>query len=117
MQQPPTGWTTQAKVVGVHDGDTITVDVTRRIRVRLLDCWAPEVRTRNLAEKVAGIAAQNHLRTLLPIGAEVRLHVPTDSNDIGDWMTLSRVLGRVWLRGVDVAEEMVQAGLAGVAKH
>ena len=52
MNQPPLGLTAQCKVLDVYDGDTVTVEVRTIARVRLLDCWAPEVRTKDVAEKV-----------------------------------------------------------------
>ena len=36
-----------------YDGDTPTVEITLRIRVRLEDCWAPEVTGRNKAQGLA----------------------------------------------------------------
>lgn len=115
---PVTGWTTQAKVVSVYDGDTLTVEVTRRMRVRLLDCWASEVRTRDQAEKVRGIAAREHLRTLLPVGSGVVLQIPNHT-DIGKSFTFGRVLGQVWTVGgsSSIAEQMVSAGHATKTKQ
>jgi len=43
-QPPGQGLSLPCKVVKVYDGDTVTVDVTIRCRVRLIDCWAPELR-------------------------------------------------------------------------
>jgi len=45
---PSLGWTTRASIERVIDGDTLDVTICRRVRVRLLDCWAPELRTRDL---------------------------------------------------------------------
>ena len=42
MQQPQEGFTTKAKVTRVIDGDTVDVEITRKVRLRLKDCWAPE---------------------------------------------------------------------------
>jgi len=39
----------------VVDGDTITVELKIPVRVRLLDCWAPETRTKDAEEKKKGI--------------------------------------------------------------
>ena len=115
---PVTGWTTHAKVVSVYDGDTITVEVTRRMRVRILDCWASEVRTRDKAEKARGIAAREHLRTLLPAGSGIVLQIPNHT-DIGKSFTFGRVLGQVWTVGgkLSIAEQMVAAGHATPTKQ
>lgn len=107
---PAPGWTTAARVVSVYDGDTLTVEVRRTIHVRLLDCWAPEVRGKS---KTAGLAARDHLRQLLPAGAAVTLHVPTSADgDIQDAWTFGRVLGRVWRGDTDVSAAMVESGHA-----
>lgn len=129
-QQPPTGWTTPAKIVDIHDGDTVTVEITRRVQVRLLDCWAPESRIdpRVLAEhreaaKSAGIAARDYLRAMAVKSAEggylrqtdAVLHIPADSGNLSDILTLNRVIGRIWLPDDptrDVSERMVAAGHA-----
>lgn len=118
MKAPQTGWTTKAKVVNVVDGDTVDVEIRRTVRVRLIDCWAPECRTRNIQEKVAGIAASNALKTLLPINAEVTLQIPTNEHtDIAHIITMGRVLGHIWNKDTDVAKEMVELGHATVNKH
>ena len=103
-QPPQPAWTTKAVVEEVHDGDTLTLVVTRKIRVRLLDCWAPEVKVDNrlpeskrAAEKAAGIAARENLKALA-LGKEVVLQVPTDE-DLLKATTMGRVLGTVWVEG------------------
>jgi len=115
---PVTGWTTSATVVDVYDGDTLTVEVTRRMRVRLLDCWCSEVRTRDKAEKKKGIAAREHLKSILPVGSEVVLQIP-NSTDLGKSFSFGRVLGQVWDSPdsvESVAEKMVAAGHATKSK-
>ena len=98
---PQIGWTTPARVVSVYDGDTLTVEVRRQFRVRLLDLWSPEIRTRDLAEKRRGLAARDHLRQLLPADAPVVLQVPThgDGADMAEAWSMGRVLGHVWRAG------------------
>lgn len=93
---PPRGLVTEAVIVEVYDGDTVTVQpLLPEMRIRLLDCWAPEIRTRDAAEKVRGYESRDHLRTLLPTGERVTLHIPT-SDRLQDSLTLGRVLGRLW---------------------
>lgn len=115
---PATGWTTHARIVEVYDGDTITVEVTRRFRVRLLDCWAPEIRTRDAAEKARGLAAAAYL-TELAEGKPAILHVPLDGIDAGDAWSFGRVLGSVWIDGDDkpLAAHMRDAGHATKEKR
>ena len=88
MQEPPIGFTTKVNVVKVIDGDTLDVEITRRIRVRLKDCWCPETRTRDLKEKERGLKAKRHLKDILSLDTgffswrsknhEVVLFIPAD---------------------------------------
>ncbi len=97
------------------DGDTVEVSVTRKIRVRLLDCWAPESRTRDLAEKARGLESKRRLGELIDRAAgEVILQVPTGQDqELAEVFTFGRVLGRLWLPdGREVSATMVAEGLA-----
>ena len=113
---PPTGITIDAEVVRVIDGDTIVVASTVEYHVRLLDCWAPESRTKDFAEKERGLKSKARMAELVT-GKAVRVHLPGQS-DITDMVTLGRVLGRVWIlhSGVpaprDVSTIMVDEKLA-----
>ncbi len=93
---PPIGWTTPAKIIRVIDGDTVEVEITRRLNVRLDDCWAPESRTKDLHEKQIGLAAKANLEDLLN-GHSVTLYIPAgDRENISDIFTFSRVVGTLW---------------------
>ena len=106
-----------ALVTRVIDGDTIEVSINRTIRIRLLDCWAPETRTTDDAEKALGIAALNYL-TLLAISRECVVDVPIEgAAKFGDSMTFGRVLGHVSVDGVDLAEQMVRSGHAHATRE
>ena len=86
---PPAGWTTQATVTRVLDGDTLEVEITRKLKVRLLDCWAPEKR------EAAGPASTANLKRLIGDG-EITLMIPVRSSKVEDVWTFGRVLGYVW---------------------
>lgn len=116
---PVPGWTTQAKCLRVIDGDTIEVEVRRVIRVRLIDCWAPESRIDsrlpNAAQteaKRAGKAAKENLRRLAE-GRDVVVQIPT-GEDVAKAITLGRWLGNVWVEGDEksLSEQQVDAGFA-----
>lgn len=116
--RPPLGYTTRCRVVEVIDGDTLEVEIVKRVRVRLLDCWAPESRTRDKTEKEKGLAARNHL-DYLAAGKDGVLFVPGhQENEVGDALTLSRVLGQVWIDGQrsSLAEQQVENKLASTRK-
>jgi len=92
------------KVVHVHDGDTLTAEVTLRANVRLLDCWAPELREAGGAEsraKLTELASGKTGLLIIPLG-----------NDLGDSLTFGRVLGRIEIDGRDVSQQMVESGHA-----
>lgn len=113
--KPAPGLTVAGRVVRVIDGDTLEFEATRRIRVRLLDCWAPESRTRDLDEKARGLAAKEHLQQLIDECADGVLFIPAaKEGDVSEIFTLGRVLGQVW-RGDDpqsLAELQVAGGFA-----
>lgn len=97
---PSPGLVVDAEIVSVYDGDTITIQpLFPTMKIRLLDCWAPEIRTRDLAEKVRGYESRDNLRELIPDGSRVRIHIPATGR-LQDSLTLGRVLGHVW-RDVD----------------
>ena len=114
---PQPGWVTEAQVVEVYDGDTVVVDVTKRFHVRLLDCWAPEIRTRDEAEKQRGFASRDHLRGLIADRAVI-LSVPSHQGDVSQSFTFGRVLGRIYRKdGKDVSRLMVESGYATAEKQ
>jgi len=125
LQQPPEpSWTTKAVVTNVVDGDTIDVEIRRTIRVRLIDCWAPEThmddrlpKEQQAAEKKAGLKAKEDLKALA-LSKPVILQVPT-SEDLLKSTTMGRVLGRVWLEGDDesLSEKQVKSGNATKVKR
>ena len=117
MNQPPIGITTKGSVVNVVDGDTLDVEITRTIRVRLKDCWCPETRTRDLEEKKKGLAAKAHLESLLSDSKDVVLFIPADSDgDIKDVFTLNRVLGYIFIDKDDGSSRMGADGHATAKK-
>lgn len=112
--RPPAAITLPCQVIEVYDGDTLTVRVSVDLRVRLLGCWAPEVRTRDDAEKRAGLASRDHLRTLAE-GAPVLVSVPLGHADrLDDLLSMGRVLASVWRVGdaTSLAAQQVAAGHA-----
>lgn len=116
-ETPSPQWTTHAQCLRVIDGDTIEVEIRRTMRVRLLDCWAPETRTTDHTEKQRGLAAKEHLRRIE--GRKVVVHVPlSDAGDVSQVSTLGRVLGYVWVPGeaTSVNQQQVQFGFATFRK-
>lgn len=112
MPAPQLGLTARATVDRVVDGDTVDLVMHIPVRIRMRDCWAPEVTGQ---EKLRGEAAKSHLETMAPQGSRVRLHVATDgATAVGDILTFGRVVGDIWREGDDdsLNQLMVAAGHA-----
>jgi endonuclease YncB( thermonuclease family) len=92
---PPPGFVIDATVVRVIDGDTVVVRSSVEYQIRLLDCWAPESRTKDLQEKRRGLAAKARMQELAS-EKPCRVFLP-GADSLADMMTLGRILGRVWL--------------------
>lgn len=107
------------KVVNVVDGDTVDVEIRRVIRIRMLDCWAPESRTRDLAEKKEGLAAKDALTKVIS-GRNVIVQVPIDRDaKFGESMSMGRVLARIIdeENNTDYSKYMVTNGFATKEKE
>ena len=132
-EAPQPGIVVPCEVVEWHDGDTGTVRVTVDIRVRLLECWAPETKGRSLtaaekkltrseqqtilnaitAEKQRGIESLRSVSQIAPVGSRGQLEIPlADVERSDDLFTMGRVLGRVWIDGNDVSRLQVDSGHA-----
>lgn len=100
-------------IAKIHDGDTVTISVTREFNVRLIDCWAPEITGK---EKELGLKSKAGLESMVKIGDQVRVEIPTEKNQ--PKITLGRTLARIYKDinndGVeeDISTEMVKRGLA-----
>ncbi len=106
MSQPPEGITTKCVVTRVIDGDTVDVEIRRKLRVRLQDCWAPELRNEG------GPQSRDHLSRLVGM-TPIVLHIPADDDgEIKDVFTFGRIVGELWKNGVCLNRQMVEDGFA-----
>lgn len=119
---PAEGWTTKATLTRVLDGDTLEVKVERTLRIRMLDCWAPETRG---SERPLGLESKANLESLLNDGVEtgdpvrVIIHIPPGRDGrLQDVFTFGRALAHVWKPGAEqsLSELQVEAGHATVTK-
>lgn len=114
---PEYGQRTTAKVIRVLDGDTVEVEFTQTAIIRLRDCWAPETRTRNAAEKKAGLAAKDLLAEAVD-GQQVDLFIPDPKPTvIGEEFTFSRIVADVFYKNENVAEALIAEGAAYKTKE
>ena len=116
MPAPPLGITARAEVERVVDGDTVDVVLRIPVRVRLLNCWAPETRG---FDAVEGAKAKSQLEKMLPMGCRVVVHVPTAQVDaMSGVFTFGRVLAEIYhpMDDESISQQMVRTGLATEAK-
>ena len=119
--QPEQNLTTKAVVKEVYDGDTVVVTIQKDFRVRMLDCWAPEIKTRNPEEKKRGEESRNFLKSLVNIDDEVIVEIHITER-IQDSFTFGRVLAYLWKdidgdgKLDDVSDVIIQKGFATKTK-
>lgn len=119
MPKPTRGLSLPASVVSVHDGDTLTVDITIRANVRLCgdgndeekkECWAPELKA------PGGLASRENLKRAA-LGQRGTLVIPIgDANNLSQLFTLGRILGDMWIDGDSMSERQVRTGHASSKK-
>jgi endonuclease YncB( thermonuclease family) len=110
---PPLGVTARARVVEITDGDTLSVELSLPISVRIRNCWAAEKNTD------AGKAAKEYIQQLLPPGSEVVVNVPTHHvKKVQSIFSFGRVLGNIYrqIDGKSIADIMISAGHAFSSK-
>ena len=104
----------QAEIVRVVDGDTVDAfvdlgfDMHSKQRVRLYGINTPEVRTRNLEEKKAGLAASARLNELLNANKN-RCVIRTSLDKKGKY---GRVLGTIYVDDININEMLLSEGHA-----
>lgn len=119
--QPEQNLTTKAVVKEVYDGDTVVVTIQKDFRVRMLDCWAPEIKSRNIKEKERGQKSKEFLKSLLHVDDTIIVEIPM-TDRIQDSFTFGRVLAYLWKdidgdgKLDDVSDVMIQKGFATKTK-
>lgn len=113
MTLPPYGICFPVRIRRVVDGDTVEVsfpDSERAYRIRLIDCWAPELREQ--AGQEAKLFAQ---RVVDEAEGEVSLFIPPPAKSAHplDIFTMGRILGHIFVGTEDTLSEiMVRTGHA-----
>lgn len=92
----------------VHDGDTISVHFEFSARIRLVDCWAPELSTGE-----PGRRSKANLIRLTSGDARCEVKIPL-YDDLGRSTSLGRILARVRMLGHadDLSAQQVEGGFA-----
>lgn len=92
----------QAKVISVHDGDTVRVEWDERdfnFPIRFLDIAAPEL------NEIGGIKSRDWLANQI-LGEEVTIEIDRD-NRVEKW---GRLLGRIFHRGINMNKLSILTG-------
>lgn len=102
--KPPLALCLPVKVESVHDGDTGTVIVSFALKVRYIDCWAPELK--DPGGKESAESAQQS------VGKNGRLYIDlNDVTNVSELLTFGRVVGEVWIDGQTESESQRQVRL------
>lgn len=119
MNAPKTGWTTQAKISRVKDGDTVEVTIERKFTIRLshpndngLMFNTPSISTPE------GVMARDALENLFPVGKTVTVFIPANNPyELMDFETLKRMIGEIWIDNLRVTDIMLEKGFAKLVKR
>lgn len=121
-KEPPFKITVPGKLVSIHDGDTVSVMFHIDANIRMLDCWAPEINSKDEAEKEKGLLARDYLQSLLKPGDNVIVEIPFGEK-LSNSLTFSRILGKIY-KDVDgdnqldnISNVMVSKGFATKEKQ
>lgn len=104
----------------VYDGDTITVNLTLAVRVRLLDCWAPELNKGPEESRWFAGKSRDNIKKLE--GSKGFIEIPIGTSErVDDVFTFGRVLAYVKLADesgklIDLSEYQVLKGFAHKTK-
>lgn len=99
------------KVERIIDGDTVEVSLKFNAHIRLLDCWAPEMRDHG------GEESRVHLQEL-SLYRDAILEIPfTPGCGPGQIFSFERVLGRLLVDGQDLSQAQCAAGHATMEKR
>lgn len=101
------------RVLSIHDGDTITVQLdtqTKKEKIRLLGVDSPEIDFNGKTQGAIAEMARDYLRKLLPLNSMIRIDLPSaGGRDIN-----GRYLGIILYNGIDLNLEMLKAGMGAV---
>lgn len=97
------------KNLRVIDGDTIAVEVTQKIKLRLSRINTPELRSKDPEEKERALAAKAYVENRLAEGKVVKFI----TYEIGNF---GRFLVDIFIDGSNLNNELIEKGLATLYK-
>ena len=105
----------KCKVKRVVDGDTMDVildlgfDIHHAVRVRMAGIDTPESRTRDLDEKARGKLAKEFLKNWVTEYENNKKNIVIKTKKEKAKGKFGRVLGELWVEGVNVNEDMMES--------
>ena len=101
------------RVVDIHDGDSITVQLDSQVKnakIRLLGVDTPEIDFNGSTQGLIAVLARDYLRNLIPLNSVVQI----DIADIGGRDIHGRFLGTVIYNNKNMNLEMIRSGMGAV---
>lgn len=101
------------KVIGIHDGDSITVQLDSQVKkekIRLVGVDTPEIDFNGNSQGVIAEMARDYLRNMLPLKSIVQIDIP----EKGGRDMHGRYLGTVIYKGKNLNLEMLKSGMGAV---
>jgi endonuclease YncB( thermonuclease family) len=108
----------KCKIERVVDGDTVICSIDlgfgtwlKDVSVRVLGINAPEIRTKDPIEKIAGLKTKARVEKLLPVGSEVIVNTVIDKEKFGRILGDFLIDGKESLGHILLAEGLAQSYL------
>lgn len=104
MNKPELGWITEGKIVRVLDGDTVEVEITRTLKIRIDDLRCAE------SDEYGGQEATEFTNALLH-DKNVTIQIMTNNPlKLLDFNSFDRAVGRIWLDETLVRDIIIASG-------
>lgn len=104
QNSPIPGYCTEATVTRIIDGDTIEIEVKRKVKIRLLGIDVHEKNTENGKEAI--LFLEHNVK-----GEKVLLFIPANKADIlMDISSFERILGEIWVDNKNLSSILREEG-------
>ena len=107
----------RCKILRVVDGDTVDVDIDlgfgmwmHKERVRMMGIDTPDSRTRDKVEKKFGLASNQFVKDMMPVGSKQVLKTQIDRSGEDKKGKFGRILGDFLIDGKKLTETMIKEG-------
>lgn len=103
-----------AKVVKICDGDTIAVEVSTILKIRLLGVRARELTSKDPVEKQAAHDDKAKLMAKISIDDKIIVEIPlSEDNRLEKSITLQRFLGLLYKNNECINQKLLEGGVPG----